>query len=262
MSISSSSLNQLSKTERTERNRELYDGWAPVYDIDGNALPLVDDVIFNERVVPLMQAGSANRAIRVLDIGCGTGRNTAKLPALLSQEFAGDSAIYAVDVSEGMIKEAKRKLEGSSVEVELRLLDFHTQGEELAQFVGDPVDIVISTLVLGHVELDAFFATVGRHLKRDGWAWVTTMHPSIGKITEAGYRRANGLKVGGVTVNYEIDEIVDAAKKGGLEVEGDIVEAGVGSDEAEAVANYGERARKWAGYKIFAGIRLIKSAIL
>ncbi|KAF6764988.1 S-adenosyl-L-methionine-dependent methyltransferase [Ephemerocybe angulata] len=229
-------------------NVDLYNGWSATYDIDGNVMPAVDDVIFNDRVVPLLKSTEGD--VRVLEIGCGTGRNTIKL----RQHLSPGSTIYAVDVSDGMMQQAKKKLEGNSANVNWAILDLQTQGEELAAFVGQPVDIFISTLVLEHIKLDAFFATLGAHLKSGGWAWVSNMHPFIGMHTGAGYKTGkDGVRVRGVSANYEMQEVVDAAKKYGLEVEGDIVEAGVGDDEVEAVRQFGPRAKKCVGWKIFAG---------
>jgi 2-polyprenyl-3-methyl-5-hydroxy-6-metoxy-1,4-benzoquinol methylase len=234
-------------------NTELYNEWAKTYDTDGNVLPAVDEVEFNKHVVPALQGQGSKGDTRLLEIGCGTGRNTAKLPKLLTP----GSTIYAIDVSEAMMGEAKRKLRDAS-NVRWALLDFQTQGDELVSFVGEPVDIVISTLVLEHVELDAFFRTIGKHLKSGGWAWISTMHPFIGKVTGASFRREDGVKVRGVSTNYEIEEVVASAKRHGLELGCPVVESGVGDDEARAVATFGPRAKKCIGWNIFVGALFIK----
>lgn len=240
--------------EHFTSNTELYNGWSSTYDTDGNVLPAVDEVVFNERIVPLLQAMKDD--VRVLEIGCGTGRNTVKLRQILSP----GSTIYAVDVSEGMMQQAKKKFEDPA-SIDWALLDLQAQGEELASFVGEEqVDIFISTLVLEHVALDAFFGTLSRHLKAGGWAWVSTMHPSIGDKTGAGYRRSDtGVRVRGESTNYEIEEVVEAARKYGLKLDGEVVEAGVGAEEVEAVRVFGPRARKWLGYDIFVGVLLRKA---
>ncbi|KAJ3531943.1 hypothetical protein NMY22_g7947 [Coprinellus aureogranulatus] len=219
-------------------NTELYDEWAKTYDTDGNVLPAVDEVEFNTHVVPALRAQGSKGDVRLLEIGCGTGRNTAKYPQLLTP----GSTIYAIDISEGMMDEAKKKLEGASCKIHWALLDFQTQGDELASFVGEPVDIVISTLVLEHVGLDVFFATIARHLR----------------VTGAGFRREDGVKVRGVSSNYEIEEVVASAKKHGLELGCPVVESGVGDDEAEALEKFGARAKKCVGWKIFVGALFLK----
>ncbi|KAJ3518969.1 hypothetical protein NMY22_g13420 [Coprinellus aureogranulatus] len=235
-------------------NAELYDEWAKTYDTDGNVLPAVDEVEFNKHVVPALRAQGSKGDVRLLEIGCGTGRNTAKYPQLLTP----GSTIYAIDISEGMMDEAKKKLEGASCKIHWALLDFQTQGDELASLVGEPVDIVISTLVLEHVGLDVFFATIAKHLRSGGWAWVSTMHPFIGRVTGACFRREDGVKVRGVSSNYEIEEVVASAKKHGLELGCPVVESGVGDDEAEALEKFGARAKKCVGWKIFAGALFLK----
>lgn len=235
-------------------NVELYNEWASTYDTDGNILPAVDEIEFNKHVVPALRAQGAKGDIRLLEIGCGTGRNTAKLPQLLSS----GSTIYAIDVSEGMMNEAKKKLEGTATQIQWALLDFQTQGSELDTLVGEPVDVIISTLVLEHVALDAFFATVSKHLKAGGWAWVSTMHPFIGRFVGAGFRREDGVKVRGVSNNYEIEEVVSSAKKHGLDLGCPVVESGVGDNEAEALEKFGARAKKYIGWNIFAGALFLK----
>ena len=49
-----------------------------------------------------IEALALNRGDRVLEIGCGTGRNLE----LLSSAVGSDGKVFAVDVSEGMLKKA------------------------------------------------------------------------------------------------------------------------------------------------------------
>ncbi len=79
--------------------RKLYDDWAAGYDADldetGYATP--------RRVAAVLRAEMADPAAPVLDFGCGTGLSGAALAA------AGFTTIDGVDVSDGMLDQARAK---------------------------------------------------------------------------------------------------------------------------------------------------------
>src|SRR5438128_2141453 len=78
-----------------------YDRWALVYDHDANPLTALEE--------PYMKEAAGNvRGLTVLDLGCGTGRHTVWLAA------AGAN-VTAVDFSEGMLEEARRKPQAAGV---------------------------------------------------------------------------------------------------------------------------------------------------
>lgn len=70
-----------------------YDRWAAVYDHDGNPLQALEG--------PVVRAAVGDvRGLKVLDLGCGTGRHALWLAA------AG-AHVTGVDFSEGMLAEAR-----------------------------------------------------------------------------------------------------------------------------------------------------------
>src|SRR5437588_4055464 len=72
-----------------------YDRWAAVYDCDGNPLQGLEG--------PIVRAAVGDvRGLAVLDLGCGTGRHALWLAE------AG-ARVTAVDFSDGMLAEARRK---------------------------------------------------------------------------------------------------------------------------------------------------------
>jgi MoaA/NifB/PqqE/SkfB family radical SAM enzyme/protein-L-isoaspartate O-methyltransferase len=91
------------------------------------------------------------------EAGCGTGYATAQLAGLAR-------AVLAVDISEGMLSEARRRL--------------RTRGIENVRWeVGDalevldrsgPFDLVFTSWVLGYIPLAPFFTAVGRRLSLGG----------------------------------------------------------------------------------------------
>jgi malonyl-CoA O-methyltransferase len=80
---------------RSVSTREGYDLWSSIY--DGERNPLV------ELEEPRMAAALGDaRGLRILDLGCGTGRHALRLSE------AG-AKITAVDFSEGMLTQARRR---------------------------------------------------------------------------------------------------------------------------------------------------------
>ncbi|KAH8147553.1 uncharacterized protein LAJ45_08380 [Morchella importuna] len=172
----------------------------------------------------------------LLDLGCGTGRNTSKLHALLPPT----SHITALDASPAMMSIAQSRLPSPRITWVLHDLTRNTPLPVTA-----PVDAVVSTLVLEHVGLDVFFGAVAGVLRSGGWAYVTSMHPQMGAVSRAGFVDERGVKVQGVSYNHQVEEVVASAERAGLRLQGEVGERGVG-DEGE-VEGLGVRARKWVG---------------
>ena len=100
-----------------------YDGWAPTYDTDGNMLQNIDDLEL-EKLLPVFlsavvrgfssEEGEESRThLKILDLGCGTGRNTKKVleyPWGTCVKGNRRVIVYGLDFSEGMLAIARRKL--------------------------------------------------------------------------------------------------------------------------------------------------------
>jgi malonyl-CoA O-methyltransferase len=140
--------------------REGYDRWAAVYDRDGNPLQALDDV-HTPRAV-----GDVS-GLRVVELGCGTGRHTLRLAA------AG-AAVTAVDFSEGMLAEARSKPGADRANFVQ-----HDLSKPLP-FENGSFDLVFSALVLEHLaDLDGFFAECARVVRHGGRVVVSAMHPAM-----------------------------------------------------------------------------------
>lgn len=222
-----------------------------VYDHDGNILQLHDDFAFTTTVPSLLAAYPPPQ--RLLDLGCGTGRNTVKL----FHALPADAEIIAVDVSEGMMRKAQERLvlakgEGTSNTTKVTWV-FHDVNDASASLLGKTglVDAVISTLVLEHLDLDLFFAAVSSVLRRGGWLFLTNMHPEQGAVSRAGFvdsENGQEVKIQGVSFNHQIDEILDAAERVGLKLGSEVKERGV--DDMNHAVKLGRRAEKWIGVKM------------
>jgi malonyl-CoA O-methyltransferase len=137
-----------------------YDRWAAVYDHDANPLPPLEEPLVRE-------AAGDVRGLEVLDLGCGTGRHALWLAA------AG-ARVTAVDFSEGMLGEARRKPGAEAVRFVAH--DLHAP----LPFPTAAFDLVVSGLVLEHLrDLAPFFGEARRVLRAGGRAVVSAMHPAM-----------------------------------------------------------------------------------
>ena len=108
-----------------------------------------------EKLVAQLPLGAVRRAF---EAGCGTGFGTA----LLARGLPPEGRLLAVDLSEGMIGEARRRVDGSS------RIEFRT-GDALAALESEgPFDLVFSSWVLGYIPLAPYFAAAARALRAGG----------------------------------------------------------------------------------------------
>ncbi|KAF2997192.1 hypothetical protein E8E13_006329 [Curvularia kusanoi] len=246
--------------------QDAYDQWASVYDTDGNMLQSIDDDELNTLLPSLLDqtASSPDTCISVLDLGCGTGRNTARL---ITHTWPASKriSVTGLDFSEGMLSLARTKLTSliPAQSVSLRLDQcnpFPTSGALFNPEKLDipPQDLVLSTLVLEHIPLPTFMATLSSLLAPSGGtALVTNMHADMGAMSQAGFVNAAGVKVRGESYVYTLAQTVQAAQDVGLEV----VAARERKVEEEDIEKgvVGERGRKWKGVKVWFGVVVRKA---
>jgi ubiquinone/menaquinone biosynthesis C-methylase UbiE len=135
-----------------------YDRWATQYDVDRNATRDLD-----ADVVRRAQLDLAGR--RVLELGCGTGKNSAWLA-----EHARE--LVALDFSAGMLAVARTRVRAPNarfVEHDIRAPWPVRAGE---------MDVVVGNLVLEHVhDLAPVFAEAARVLTARGQLFLCELHP-------------------------------------------------------------------------------------
>lgn len=96
----------------------------------------------------------------IIECGCGTGYATS----LIARRLLPDAHFTAVDISEGMLDLARKRL---SVQDDSRVR--FLRGDALSFLESScAVDLVISTWVLGYIPLAPFFTAVSRALKDGG----------------------------------------------------------------------------------------------
>jgi ubiquinone/menaquinone biosynthesis C-methylase UbiE len=187
-----------------------YDRWAPVYDTDVNATRDLDAVVL--RSAPLLLSQK-----RVLEIGCGTGKNTE----WLVREAAH---VTALDFSAGMLARARERVATDNIEFAVHYIRAAWPVED------GSVDLVICNLVLEHVEnLAPVFAEAARVLTSGGHLFICELHPYRqlrgGQAHFADPSSGNTIAVS--AYRHTTSEYVNAAIAAGLA----LLELGEWSDE-------------------------------
>ena len=135
-----------------------YNKWSDTYDQDENRTRDLDREVVRSRLGDL-------HFDTILEIGCGTGKNTSLL-AQIGQN------VRAVDFSQGMIARAREKVQAENVHFSLMNI---TQPWE---FADHSFDLIVCNLVLEHIQnLSHVFAEAARTLRPGGYFFVDELHP-------------------------------------------------------------------------------------
>ncbi|RMZ91724.1 hypothetical protein DV736_g1062, partial [Chaetothyriales sp. CBS 134916] len=226
-----------------------YDRWASVYDTDGNFLVALDAQELRTLFPRFVSDISTAPPWRVVDLGCGTGRNTG-----LIAETGGVGEIAAVDASSGMLQRARDRLgtaagPGGGPVLTFEVFDLINDAQPPTAVL--KADAVVSTLVLEHIPCDIYFSQVAKILKPGGVLLLTNMHSDMGKISQAGFvDPVTGEKIRPTSYAHTVEELKRAAEQHGLEPIGEIEEKKV--DES-MVDSLGPRSRKWVGVYCWLG---------
>jgi ubiquinone/menaquinone biosynthesis C-methylase UbiE len=214
--------------------RHGYNRWAAVYDHDANPLVNLEE--------PFVRAALGEvRGLKVLDLGCGTGRHSLWLA-----EHGAE--VTALDFSDGMLAAARQK--PGSAKICFVVHDLH----EPLPFAPATFELVVSGLVLEHLqELDLFFCEMWRVLRPTGRAVVSAMHPAMFLAdAQAQFRDPeSGEKIRPGSVPHQIGDFVLAAVRAGFHLD-DIVER---APDAAFAARF-PRAERFVGWPMLVVMKL------
>ena len=238
-----------------------YDLWSEVYDTDGNFLQALDTIEM-QTLLPQMlsQISPSSLPQKIVDLGCGTGRNTTRLLDLPKFIVIGlDASPKMLDIAKSKIDEymtGASKSSDAPQGVQLELYDFLRSN--CIPSCALNADVLISTLVLEHIPLSIFFKKVLKMLKPNELTLITNMHSNMAAIGQAGFvDPKTGEKVQTQSFAHQLDDVVGEAQKQGFEVVGEIRERAVDERMSEVL---GVRARKWIGVTVWFGICFRKQA--
>lgn len=138
--------------------QKAYNEWSETYDTDENLTRDLDQKVTREALANL-QFDS------ILEIGCGTGKNTAFLVQVGAQ-------VHALDFSEGMIEKAREKVKAENVNFSVADLTQTWPCE------GQSYDLIVCNLVLEHIkDLSFIFSEAFRVLEEKGRFLINELHP-------------------------------------------------------------------------------------
>jgi ubiquinone/menaquinone biosynthesis C-methylase UbiE len=178
---------------------QAYTDWSATYDQDRNLTRDLDEFVTRETLANL-------RCNSILEIGCGTGKNTALL-AQISRK------VLAMDFSAGMIEKARQKISFENVTFALADLTQPWPVENQA------FDLVACNLVLEHIsDLSFVFAQAFRVLDAGGRFFVSELHPFRQyQGTRANFQR--GLESTHIPAYvHHISDFIDAGAANRLEL--------------------------------------------
>ena len=177
--------------------QKAYNNWAKTYDADENRTRDLDRVV-TQKTLANWQGKS------ILELGCGTGKNTR----LLSQ--IGEN-VHALDFSEGMISFAREKINSSNVTFSFADITHPWHCDNAS------IDLVVCNLVLEHIENISFiFSEACRVLGTGGHFFICELHPFRQyQGTQANFQTTHGTTEIQAFVHH-ISDFLNAAKSSGF----------------------------------------------
>ncbi|OLD26802.1 MAG: methyltransferase type 11 [Acidobacteria bacterium 13_1_40CM_3_55_6] len=180
--------------------RQAYSDWAATYDVDRNLTRDLDQAVTRNILANL-------HCKSVLELGCGTGKNTALLAEI-------GERVRAVDFSQSMIERAKDKLRLNNVSFEVADIT------EPWPCASESYDLIVCNLVLEHIrDLSFIFAEAFRVLVTQGRFFLCELHPTrqyAGK--QANFQR-NGKMTPIEAFVHHLTDFTDAANDCGFSLQ-------------------------------------------
>jgi len=176
--------------------QKAYDHWSEIYDTNQNKTRDLDQQVTIETLIKLTFEN-------VLELGCGTGKNTEWLVQKATQ-------VVAVDFSEGMLTIAKAKINENNVDF------LQADITKNWNFSIEIFDLITCSLILEHIEnLDFIFAQAFQKLESGGKFFICELHPFKQYLgTKARFEAENGMIELEVFIHHITDFTENAFKNG------------------------------------------------
>lgn len=173
-----------------------YNSWSDIYDSNENKTRDLDRVATQQTVAQIAFE-------HVLELGCGTGKNTIWFAEKATK-------VVALDFSAGMLAKAKQKIIANHVNFQQADLNEAWQVEK------ESFDLASCNLVLEHIEhLDHIFAQAFDKLKTGGKFFICELHPFKQYAgSKARYETENGTEELEVYIHHFSDFIQHAEANG------------------------------------------------
>lgn len=179
--------------------QKAYDNWSSQYDTNINRTRDLE-------ALALQQTLAAVKFKTCLEIGCGTGKNTAWL-------LTKAKTITAVDFSGEMLKKAQEKINSEKVRF--------IQADILQDwdFVHSKYDLIIFSLVLEHIEdLKPIFEKASKIIIDGGHIYIGELHPFKQYTgSKARYDTTEGAQVVSC-FNHHVSDFTQAARTYGFSI--------------------------------------------
>lgn len=177
-----------------------YNVWADQYDTNNNKTRDLEAEALKETL-------DGMSFFSCLEIGCGTGKNTAWLVSKVER-------LVAVDLSDKMLATAKSKIK--SCKVKFIQADINSEWDFLSE---EKFDLTTFSLVLEHIaDLNKIFEKLKKVVTAGGYVYMGELHPfKQYSGTKARFETADGLQI--VTCfTHHISDFTLAAGKTGFRI--------------------------------------------
>ncbi|MEJ2560181.1 MAG: methyltransferase domain-containing protein [Anaerolineae bacterium] len=194
-------IRELDLDRETAATKARYDRIAPFYDLMEWATERSAFQAWREDLWSRVPPG------RILEVGVGTGKNMSYYPE--------GARVMAIDLSDRMLTQAKRRAKESSIDVDLR----HMDAQDLV-FPDDTFDTAVATFVFCSVPIPVRgLRELGRVVKPGGDIWllehVRINKPVIGPLMDV--MNPVVVRLMGANINRQT---VENVKRAGLEIVG------------------------------------------
>ncbi|PLB46215.1 S-adenosyl-L-methionine-dependent methyltransferase [Aspergillus steynii IBT 23096] len=172
---------------------DLYSRWGAGYNQGRvNNLQGLDDVQlerFLPKYISLLQKAFPEH-LKVVDFGCGTGRNTLKLAIMLpGSDIVGlDATKSLLDVAERQSEDliATRPAESRAKTLSFQVYNPLKDGAQIPR-AAEQAQGIICTLVLVHIELSKFFKMCDEMLVPGGYLLITNTHSDLANVSHGNF---------------------------------------------------------------------------